>query len=666
MPTPRRFRPPSILTAASFVLVALAPPVAAQTLPEEFRGVPRTEFPDSLVPQDLRTQWHGTWQTEQENRRNLDWFGAVENWDDARAYLSAILDTLLSDQPELRGRVRADIYSLPWVNAEERLDGTLLVDLGLLGRLQDESQLAMVLAHEIAHAKLHHGLDRWIASRRKRSDRQWDPTDRKWMETAVDTHSVRLAVARTQETEADSLGFLLFSRTRYGSGSLDSLFAILGHPLSVSSRRWDRSALPDLPDSVWKGLDQPDPQIPPEESDTGFDHPAPSKRRRALARWEARRSTDGPAFLVDSSFFFHLRERARAALPDRLLESNQPAQAMFEAWGRLSDSNSTEDRRIFSRALADLALACSGSRRWAPSVRTLPTGGEFWTLDRFLRRVDGMDLAVVAVSESRKLAEAGVAQAVDSSLQRELWISMEKGWPRLCQAIRDSSTPLSRVERHNLARIVRLRRLLGPLPPGPWIADSIPTPKAIAGRRVLLLPPSWGELPRTEKFKSRALAEDSLVRVLVSELQKAKVEIVAPDPVRWTSDSLPTVLDLSQAQKWVQSRFDPRGPERWRPRLPLLAAALRNWRVDAVLVVSLDRRRGSPDPDKWWVVTDQDDQNVGLRATWFDAASGAEGRAASIGLPENPSPSALHDAVRELSASLEKSTARAPSCATRP
>ncbi len=639
------------------VLIAfgiLASPGFAQTLPEEFRGVPKAQYPIGLVPKAQRPEWDKKWQVDLERRRNLDWCGGVENWDDARAYLSAILDTLLSDRPDLRRQVQADIFSVPWVNAEELLDGTMLVDLGLLGRLQDESQLAMVLAHEVAHAQLNHGMLRWLDgrfadSRAEYGRRVWNPS--------TDTHSLRLAASRTREAQADSVGFLLFSRTRYGSSSLDTLFPLLGHPVSVGGRRWDRTALrgvsdPGFPDSIWAGEGQVAPATEIESDTT--DHPAPHRRREALARWKTGRRTDGPGFLVDKAFFFRLRERARQALPARLLESNQPAQALFESWSRLSESDSIPARRTFSRALADLALAVSGSRRWAPSVRSLPTGGEFWTLDRFLRRVDGLDLSVFALEENRRLLRDGLGQALDSSLQKEIWISMETGWPRLCQSVRDSVSPLPRVERRNLARIQKLRHILSPMPAGPWVADRNLAPRPLAGRTVLALPPDWGEQPGTTKFGSRIVARDSLVRFLKSALGVPGTQILVPDPAAWTGDSLAPVLALAQVQGWMRSRFDPRGAERWRPRLSLLSQTLRRWNADAVLVVSLDQRKGSPNPEKWWQSNADDGEEIGLRATWFDASTGALGRASSLSLPEDPSPSDLREAVQKLSTYLLK------------
>ncbi len=72
-------------------------------------------------------------------------------------YFQPIFDVIVSSNPELAAlNPRLLIGRLPYPNAYCVGDGTLVFNLELLSRLDNESQVAFVLAHELAHLKLDH------------------------------------------------------------------------------------------------------------------------------------------------------------------------------------------------------------------------------------------------------------------------------------------------------------------------------------------------------------------------------------------------------------------------------------------------------------------------------------------------------------------------------
>jgi predicted Zn-dependent protease len=73
------------------------------------------------------------------------------------AYLQSVLDGLY---PEFKGAVRVRTLSDPDLNAFAMPNGSIYMHLGLLARLENEAQLAAVLAHEGAHFVYRHGYQR--------------------------------------------------------------------------------------------------------------------------------------------------------------------------------------------------------------------------------------------------------------------------------------------------------------------------------------------------------------------------------------------------------------------------------------------------------------------------------------------------------------------------
>lgn len=69
-------------------------------------------------------------------------------------YLQGIMDRVY---PEFRGTIKVRVAKSPYLNAFALPNGSIYFNLGLLARLENEAQLATVLAHEGGHFILKHG-----------------------------------------------------------------------------------------------------------------------------------------------------------------------------------------------------------------------------------------------------------------------------------------------------------------------------------------------------------------------------------------------------------------------------------------------------------------------------------------------------------------------------
>jgi predicted Zn-dependent protease len=81
--------------------------------------------------------------------------GALYADADLTSYLQGIMDGLY---PELDGAIRVNVIKAPTLNAFALPNGSVYFHLGMLARLQNEAQVATVLAHEGAHFVNRHSL----------------------------------------------------------------------------------------------------------------------------------------------------------------------------------------------------------------------------------------------------------------------------------------------------------------------------------------------------------------------------------------------------------------------------------------------------------------------------------------------------------------------------
>lgn len=366
-------------------------------IPADFRGDPSSQIPalaarsgkelgffEGLQSSSENRDWRDFWGRQLSNRRDLALNGWALFGDPMSAYLEKVKDSVLSSEPELRKRIRVYACPSPYVNAMMLPDGLALVNLGMMARLADESQLAFVLAHEAAHFALRHSEDAWWEGR----ESDGSGADR-WEKT-------RFQHSRVREAQADSLGLKFLRASRYSTEGVDSLFGVLdGSDNAFGDRPWTKNALADfpnlrVPDSYW--LDPSKVRLaPPEtaESDSIATHPAIPRRRAAAKRILGDPPGNGEKWIVDRRSFTDVRKAAMHGVPRGWLEADQPAVALFEAWNLLKDNASdSELKDVFRRALIDLAMERGAQRRLAPRALRLRVWGAYQTLDHFIQSID--------------------------------------------------------------------------------------------------------------------------------------------------------------------------------------------------------------------------------------------------------------------------------------
>jgi predicted Zn-dependent protease len=146
-----------------------------------------------------------------------------------QAYLQKIFDNIIASNPELKkDEMNIHFSRATSPNAYSVGDGTLIVQMGLFECLNNEAELVSVICHEISHYKLDHrntSIKRHFENLHSRETRKEERqinrmkyNKQKLAENFMkDIVYSRKSKTRIHETEADSLGYIYFKRTKYNA-----------------------------------------------------------------------------------------------------------------------------------------------------------------------------------------------------------------------------------------------------------------------------------------------------------------------------------------------------------------------------------------------------------------------------------------------------------------
>ena len=245
------------------------------------------------------------------------------------AYVEAVAERLLESWPELRGQLRFYILRSPEVNAAAYENGMVVVNTGLLAQLQNESELAFILAHEIVHIQEGHiQAEREAAKKERRATRQSLPD-------VLVTSQYR---SREHETEADRLAFQrFFAQTAYSYEALDGVFDVLQYSYLPFDeipfdRRFVEAACYHFPDDYFLAAVTP-VRAREDYADTLSSHPNLLKRREWIRRQVAVADNSGRStFLQPEALFREMRDRARFECIDSWLTQHKYTDAFYNSY----------------------------------------------------------------------------------------------------------------------------------------------------------------------------------------------------------------------------------------------------------------------------------------------------------------------------------------------
>lgn len=248
--------------------------------------------------------------------------------DQISSYVNKVCDQLLKDEPEIRSLISVYVVKSSSVNAFATDQGVIVVNLGLLANLENEAQLAMVLAHEIAHFLEKHSLEGF--EKGYEVAKEVERNQKSLYESVIQKH----LYSQNLELEADQIGLNLFLKTNYKVLSAVNLFDLLSRAdtlgfeslvnlkstsfdFSVQSFNYDTIIKKSVPsDSLWAT------------------HPEPLIRKAKLEKFLASMNvdySDGQAYLVSKEEFDQIKMRSKMEIPRLLLLEGRNIESIYKS-----------------------------------------------------------------------------------------------------------------------------------------------------------------------------------------------------------------------------------------------------------------------------------------------------------------------------------------------
>lgn len=241
-------------------------------------------------------------------------------------YLDNIADNLLKEDLVLRSKIHIYIVKSPTVNAFSTANGLIFVNLGLIAQVSNESELAFVLAHEIAHVAEKHvtKINDYGEGLRNRD--------------ILDAYIQYQNRSREQELAADRIAMERYMQpSEYSCAIVDGIFDVMLYgdlPFDEVPFRRDVVERPfyHFPDNHFL------PNITPisnraDQIDTLHSHPNIEKRRSAALSISADiPESNRKRFRQPEALFNELREKARFECINIFLTEHQYDQAIYNIY----------------------------------------------------------------------------------------------------------------------------------------------------------------------------------------------------------------------------------------------------------------------------------------------------------------------------------------------
>ena len=241
--------------------------------------------------------------------------GKVLFGDPVTTYLNEVKDLLLTDQPQLKEKIRIYTLKSSVPNAMATDPGIIFVTTGLLALFENEAELAYVLSHEISHVVKKHSIDQYIEDQ-KIINRKKEYRHNSFQDAIL----AMSAYSQTQEYEADLEGAKLFMKSAYAHKAMPDVFNLLAiADFPYDEERFDFSQLESdhftISDSIknfqFRELTFEDRD---EEKEQYYTHPHSDERRTKIEAFISEQEDikeEGSKFLISKERFFDLRQRCR-------------------------------------------------------------------------------------------------------------------------------------------------------------------------------------------------------------------------------------------------------------------------------------------------------------------------------------------------------------------
>lgn len=441
-----------------FCLMLLLGFLAEAQTPETYKTV----VCEGLVPADVRIPSSiksaseikklENEQVSRKERRDLESFYLGSNFaldellrsglilfnDPITQYLEEVLDVLLEGNPELRKTIKVYTLRSSSVNAFATNRGEVFVNMGLLAQLETEAQLALILAHEIAHVEHGHSLDLFLESKRiERSDKR----SKILSQSVFDEDKIAVNnYSKEMEKEADAEGLEILLQSNYSVKSLDGVYDVLKYAYLP----FDEVLFPTdffnseqyvIPEAYWleqvNAIDGGDEF----EDNPKSTHPSIGQRRAYINEQIKTIDNEGRSeFLLPKERFLEIQRVARFEIAMLQLRHDNAAEAIYSGFliKNLYPNDELYHRKIVGKGLYTVAKIRNnnGNFDFEPDfLRKFEIDGiegQSQQVYHLLRSMPAQELVVLALRYNWKTLEQFPNDAETDILVKDLFIELAR------------------------------------------------------------------------------------------------------------------------------------------------------------------------------------------------------------------------------------------------
>ncbi len=251
--------------------------------------------------------------------------------DPISAYVNKVADQLLIKQPELRKKVRFYVIKSKIANAFATDGGMVFINMGLLAQLENEAQLAFILAHEISHFSKKHSVNEYLEDQKiqsKKGDYRRLSVDDKFL--------AKMTYSKELEMAADDSGLSFFLASGYAAENIENVFEVLKYAdLPFEDKAVSLSFLETdffhFPKEYY--LKETKSIEIKEENDSKSTHPSTDKRKENIvAQLKTTTTAAKGMYLVSEKEFKTIQKIARFEICNLYLKNMEYVNAIYTSY----------------------------------------------------------------------------------------------------------------------------------------------------------------------------------------------------------------------------------------------------------------------------------------------------------------------------------------------
>ncbi len=393
-------------------------------IPEEFRTLTATKVQKAQAKERLSDR-------SSKDKRSVNDFllrnnyvidellnsGKVLFGDSVTEYVNAVAGKLLVDNSELQQTLRFYVVKSTEVNAFTTNMGIVFITVGLLAQIENEAQLAFVLAHEIAHFEKEHSINSLLETKKiinkTRNDRY----------NGYDGRIKLLSTfSKDLEFQADEIGFMRFTKAGYNKNAASNMMDVLQFSftpfldvpfnpafLELDSMKFPKELLLAEATKI--------PLTTDDSDDSESSHPNIRKRREILQEKIAACTLSGENYLMPKTQFENIRRICRNEMIHLDLIERRYMMAFYHSFAlsTLNPGSKYYDESM-AKSLYGISMYCSNRQRHKVLLNSEKVYENLQTCNHIFTKLNNKQINLIAIRYLMSIQEKYQSVMLNSML----------------------------------------------------------------------------------------------------------------------------------------------------------------------------------------------------------------------------------------------------------